>query len=356
MVMNKQMKKYVYIFIGIAIAGLLIWPKINKQDTQQASTGAPKKGMPIKVVTQKVQLQKASKQVEVTGNIMANEEVILYPEVAGKVVHIYFNEGASVKQNDLLVKINDIELQAQLRKAISTQKLKQQNEQRAKQLLDKGGISNEAYDIALNEWLSIQADVDLLKEQIRKTEIRAPFNGKIGLRNVSVGSYVNPSTRIAALQNMNPIKIEFAVPEKHAAFIQTGNTIQFETVAKKQFQARIYAIEPKVDEATRNVVMRALTNNDNGALLPGTFVKINLQLQQQKESFQIPTQAVVPILKGQKVFVVQGDSVIERKIKVTDRNDVSITVEEGLNNGDEVVVEGVMYLREGSKVQVVNKK
>jgi membrane fusion protein (multidrug efflux system) len=214
-------KNFIYIILGVAILGLLAWPKLKPNPNAPAPT-ASKKSMPTKVKTLLVEPQTSERRIETTGNIMADEEVVLYPETQGRIRQIYFIEGVQVKKGELLLKINDSELQAQLKKATATKKLKEDTENRNKTLLEKGAISNEVYDIAFTELSSINADIDILKEQIRKTEIRAPFNGVIGLRNISEGSYVTPATRIAALQNINQIKVEFSVPERYATTIQKG--------------------------------------------------------------------------------------------------------------------------------------
>ncbi len=343
-------KDIIYIIFGVVILGLLAWPKLKPNQNVQAPN-ASKKNIPTKVNTLLVEQMASERKIETTGNIMADEEVVLYPETQGRIVKINFAEGAQVKKGELLLKINDSDLQAQLKKATATKKLKEDTEKRNKTLLEKGAISNELYDIASTELSSINADIDLLKEQIRKTEIRAPFNGVIGLRNISEGSYVTPTTRIAALQNINQIKVEFSVPEKYANTIQKGSIVLFTTEGKKQLQAKIYAIEPKIDDVTRNVIMRAICANPKQEILPGSFAKVSIVASTNTNAYLIPTQAIVPILKGQKVYVAQGDSVIERKVKTGVRKDDVIEVTEGLKAGDEVVVEGVMYLRNGAKIR-----
>jgi membrane fusion protein (multidrug efflux system) len=343
-------KDIIYIIFGVVILGLLVWPKL-KPNTNTQAPSASKKNMPTKVKTLLIEPQASERRIETTGNIMADEEVVLYPETQGRIVKINFAEGAQVKKGELLLKINDSDLQAQLKKATATKKLKEDTEKRNKTLLEKGAISNELYDIASTELSSINADIDLLKEQIRKTEIRAPFNGVIGLRNISEGSYVTPTTRIAALQNINQIKVEFSVPEKYANTIQKGSIVLFTTEGKKQLQAKIYAIEPKIDDVTRNVIMRAICANPKQEILPGSFAKVSIVASTNTNAYLLPTQAIVPILKGQKVYVAQGDSVIERKVKTGVRKDDVIEVTEGLKAGDEVVVEGVMYLRNGAKIR-----
>lgn len=347
--MNK--KNILYIAIGVIVIGLLAWPKL-KPNAQQANAAAPKKGGAIKVITQVVQTQSINHVVQTTGNILATEEVILYPETQGRVVKILFTEGSTVSKGALLVKLNDADIQAQLKKALATQQLKLETEKRNKALLQKGAISQEAYDIAFNDLSSINADIDLLKEQIRKTEIRAPFSGKIGLRSISEGSVINSSTRIAALQNISEVKLEFSVPEKYASAVKEGTQISFHVDGQsKAFNAKVYAIEPKVDDATRNVIMRAICANPQQSLLPGAFATVDVQVGNNGNAIMIPTQAIIPILKGQKVFVMVGDSAVEHKVKTGVRKDKLIEITEGLSNGDEVITDGVMYLKAGAKVR-----
>lgn len=344
-------KNIIYTLLAVAVLGLLAWPKLKPNSDVQNAAGA-KKGLPTKVSVIQVKPQTSQHTIETTGNILAQEEVVLYPETQGRILSIKFTEGAQVQKGDLLVKINDAELVAQLKKAMATQKLKADTEKRNKTLLEKGAVSLEAYEVANNELSSILADVELLKEQIRKTEIRAPFGGKIGLRNVSEGSYVTSTTRIAALQSIQQVKVDFSVPEKYATLLKTGSTITFSVAgSEKQYEAKVYGIEPKVDEVTRTVVMRAICANPAQQLLPGSFAKVSLAVGSNTQAFLIPTQAIVPILKGQKVYVAQGDSVVERKVKTGIRKENTIEITAGLQAGDEVVVEGVMYLRQGAKIR-----
>ncbi len=344
-------KNIIYIVIGVAVLALLAWPKLKPNNAKEAPAAA-KRGGAIKVNTIIVKPQSSVNIIETTGNILAQEEVILYPETQGRIVSINFTEGAQVQKGDLLVKINDAELQAQLKKAIATKKLKDDTEKRNKSLFDKGAISAESYDVGANELNSINADVDLIKEQIRKTEIRAPFSGKIGFRNVSEGSYVTSSTRIAALQSINQIKIEFAVPEKYAHLVNKGTNITFKIDGNSNnYQAVVYGIEPKIDEVTRNVVIRASCANPNQKILPGSFAKVSVAVGNNDNAFMIPTQAIVPILKGQKVYIVQGDSAVERIVKTGTRKEKDIEITEGLNAGDEVITVGVMYLKQGAKIK-----
>lgn len=347
-------KRVIWTVVIIVAVGLLLapkfWPKQN-----EVKSGKPSGAFaPVNVGVYIVKKEQQQNTIQAVGNIMAEDEVELKSETQGRIVKLNFSEGQEVTKGQLLVKMNDAELQAQLKKAISTQKLKNETARRNTTLLEKGGISQEEYEIAITDLNSANADIDLLKEQIRKTQIVAPFNGLIGLRSISEGAYLTNATVIARLQSLNRVKIEFSIPEKYATFIGKGSKIQFTVEGQpKQFEAAVYAIEPKIDPVTRNMVVRAICDNPKRMLMPGAFAKITVSLSSNPNAFMIPTQAVVPILKGQKVFVVKGDSVIEQKIAIGMRNELNVEVTDGLKAGDSVVVQGVIQMKQGAKIKVV---
>ncbi len=347
----------IWTIVIVVIIGLLAIPKLmpKQGDVKPTSNGKPSgPPPPAKVGVYVVKKLEQKNTIQSVGNIMAEDEVELRSETQGKVVHINFDEGDEVKKGQVLVKINDADLQAQLKKALSTKKLKEETEKRNKTLLDKGGISQEAFDISTTDLNSANADIDLLKEQIRRTEVIAPFNGIIGLRSISEGAFVNNTNIIARLQNIKRVKIEFSVPEKYASLIKKGNEIVFTVEGQSvEFSAKIYAIEPKIDPVSRNIVVRAICDNVQQKLLPGAFAKIFVTLQNNPDALMIPTQTVVPILKGQKVFIVKGDSVVEQKIEIGARNEINVEVTKGLHVGDSIVVQGVIQMKQGAKVKVV---
>lgn len=346
-------KSIIWIVAVIAVAAVLVIPKITGNKKAASAPASKPKAMPVKVTLAEVKKQPLTEGLQVTGNVRAMEEVQLASETQGRVVKIGFSEGSEVKKGQLLLKINDADLRAQLRKAQSALKLRTDSEKRSEQLLAKGAISQETYDIAITDLNAIEADIELLKEQIRKTEIIAPFSGVIGLRYVSEGGYVSNTTPIALLQQLEKVKIEFSVPEKYASKIKTGNSVTFTIEGDDEvFKASIYAIEPQVDAATRNVVMRAICANPSRRLLPGAFARVNVQFGDAGNVLTIPTQSVIPILKGQKVFVMQGDSAAERVINTGKRTEKFIEVKSGLKPGEKVVVNGVMYLKQGSKIRL----
>lgn len=294
-----------------------------------------------------------SSNLDVTGGLEANEAVTLRSEVAGLVTGIYFKEGSNVSKGATLVKINDRDIQAQLREALTKQNLSASNENRAKQLLEKGAISKEEYDTSLAELQTLKSQVQLIRAQLAKTTIVAPFSGKIGLRNISVGEYLTPSTTIANLLSTNPVKISFSIPEKYVSQLKANSSISFNIDGNnKTYTGKVFAIEPGINEQTRTLQIKALAPNANGELLPGSFAKVKLALSTIKDAILIPTEAVIPVLKGKVVYVSKNGKAQQIPIETGTRTADQILVLSGLNVGDTVLTTGAMALKPDADVKV----
>ncbi|MEW6060420.1 MAG: efflux RND transporter periplasmic adaptor subunit [Bacteroidota bacterium] len=291
--------------------------------------------------------------VRSSGTVLASEAVDLVAEVAGRVEKIYFKEGAHVTKGDLLVKINDDDLQAQLKKTELQIQLASEQEKRQRQLFEINGISQEQYDIAVNQVNTLKADRDNLVAMIRKREVRAPFDGRIGLRYVSEGSYVSPATRIASMQKIDLLKVDFSIPEKYAGQVVVGDVVQLKSEeTKQQFTGHLYAIEPKIDPATRTLQLRAMVENKNENILPGSYVQIELKLKKIPDALLVPTQAIIPVLRGQTLFVRKNGVAVSVPVKTGIRTASFVQITEGISAGDTVLTTGLMQLRTGMKVNV----
>lgn len=292
-------------------------------------------------------------ELEITGNIEANEAVVLRSEVSGLVTGIFFKEGTNVNKGATLVKINDKEIQAQLREAITKQNLSATNESRAKQLLAKGAISEEEYETSLADLQSLKAKTQLIRAQIEKTIITAPFSGKIGLRSISVGEYLTPASVIANLSSTNPVKITFSVPEKYAGQIKVNSEITFTTNSSaKPYQGKIYALEPGINQQTRTLQIKALAPNTNNELVPGAFAKVKLALSTRNNAILIPTEAVIPTLNGKIVFITKGGMATQVEIEAGTRTAESVLILSGLKVGDTVLTTGTMSIKPETPVKV----
>jgi membrane fusion protein, multidrug efflux system len=291
--------------------------------------------------------------VRSSGTVLPSEAVDLAAEAAGRVVKIAFEEGRPVARGALLVKLNDDDLQAQLRKVELQIQLAQEQENRQKHLFEMNGISKEQYDISLNQVNMLIADRDNLVAAIRKREVRAPFDGVVGLRYVSEGAYVSQTTRIASMQRINPLKVDFAIPEKYAGEVAVGDLVHFRNEkTTQQFVGRLYAIEPKIDPTMGTLQLRARFDNPSGKLFPGAYVQIELRLKQMKGALMVPTQAIIPVLKGQTVLVRRNGIVVSVPVRIGVRTATTVQITEGLASGDTVITTGIMQLRPGMPVRV----
>jgi membrane fusion protein (multidrug efflux system) len=288
-----------------------------------------------------------------SGTVLASEAVDLTAEASGRIELISFQEGAHVAHNALLVKINDDDLQAQLTKTELQIQLASDQEHRQKQLLETKNTSKEQYDIALNQLSTLNADRANLLAAIRKREIRAPFDGIIGLRYVSEGSYVTPTTRIASIQKVNPLKVDFAIPEKYAGQVHVGDPVNFiSDETKQEFIGRLFAIEPKIEATTRTLQLRAMFSNRSETMFPGAYVQIRLRLKQTDNALVVPSQALIPILKGQTILVKRNGVVVAVYVKTGIRTPSEVQITDGLVPGDTVITSGILQLRPGVPVDV----
>jgi membrane fusion protein (multidrug efflux system) len=348
--------KLKYIIVGILIIGLGAFITYRITENSSEKNNEKNKGknkMPAKVSGIVLHPQEFSDQLSLSGSIEANEQVDIRSEVSGIVESINFNEGTNVSKGQVLFKVNDLELRAQLAKARTAQNLAGENARRAKLLLDKEAISREEFDIATADFRSAQSETQLIQAQIAKTSVRAPFSGKIGLRSISKGTFVTPETVVAKLVNNSNVKITFSVPEKYSAQMKTGNAIDFTVAgAKEKYIAKIYALEPEVDVNTRTLRARALAPNTEGKLLPGTFANVMLPLDKVTDALFVPTQALIPIQNGKKIFVAQGGKAKEIIVETGARTDKNILITDGLKPGDTVLTTGVMSLKDGAPVKV----
>ncbi len=352
--MNKNTKKILVIITITVVLAIALLPKIfssNESKNNIISGGGP--DLVVSVKAHIISQETLSNSVFTTGTILANEEVELRSEISGKIIKILFKEGSFVNKGDLLIKINDADLQAQLRRAESKVKLSEEKETRQRQLRDGNLISQEEYDNTLGELHVNQADLDLIKAQIDKTEIRAPFSGVVGLRSVSEGSYVTTSTVIARLQNFNSIKVDFSIPERYSASVKTGDELEFKISGSSNvFKAKVYAIEPKIDPGTRTLRIRAICSAIYKELIPGAFANVELSLKQIADAILIPTVSIVPELKGQKVFLYKNGVVVAQNVETGIREETRVQITSGLQNGDTIITSGILQIKPKSKVKI----
>lgn len=324
---------------------------ITSGATSPAGTRQRSNGAALKVAIFIVKPMPFAETVSSTGTLRADEGVELQAETNGKIVAINFTEGSRVRKGELLVKLNDLDLRATLTRATYRKQLAQLRERRLAQLLVQKVVTQNDYDTALSDMNVQDAEIALVQAQIEKTEIRAPFDGVVGLRYVSAGAYVNATTRIATVQSLDRLKIDFALPEKYIGRLEVGSPVTF-TVAggKGPVKGEIYAFDPSIDTGTRTLLIRAVCRNQDGQLLPGTFANVELTLTELTAALLIPSEAVIPGVNEKNVFVMNEGKAELRIVETGTRTASTVHILAGLIPGDVVITSGLQQMRVGQLV------
>lgn len=347
--------KVIFWFLVVALVAGLTYVKHTKNKEAEAKMAPMGKGGPQTLMAAGfvAEYSRLSNNLSANGNVLAQDEVQLQPEVSGRVTYLNIKEGSVVAKGTLLMKINDADLQAQLYKLKTQLKIAQSNFDRLNELLKIKGVSQAEYDAAENQVNNINADMQLLNVQIAKTELRAPFTGKLGLRNISLGAYVSPNTVVASLQNTSQLKIDVSVPEKYAAIIAVGDNMQC-TVAgiDRAFSAKVIAVEPNIDELTRNLKVRALIQNPDSKLVPGAYVKVQLKLKETPNAIMIPSSAVIPDDKATKVVIADSSKTKFVTVEIGVRTESEVQVLNGIKPGDTVLTTGLLQAKPGMPLKI----
>lgn len=297
-------------------------------------------------------------KIEVPGSIVANETTEVHPEVAGRIVRVYFSEGAYVRKGALLAKLNDDDLQAQKRKLQVQLQIAKQNEDRSSELLKIQGISRQDYDATVLQVSNINADLAIIQAQIEKTNVRAPFTGKVGFKMVSDGAYVSPASTITTISQTSQLKIEFTIPEKYISRVHNGQYVNFQVEGNnRNYAARVSASEPNISASTRTLQVRANVQGDQGGLTPGNFARVTVNFAPDNEAIMVPSQAIIPQARGKKVYLYQGGIAKFVDVETGLRDSSRVQVLSGLNPGDTVLITGLLSVKPDAKVtlnQVVN--
>ena len=289
------------------------------------------------------------------GNLVANERVEMVSEQSGRVVSINFQEGQFVKKGTLLIKLNDDELQVQLKKAEYQHALLEERLERQRILLEKDAVSREDYDNVLTEFNVLKQDIEQLKIRIEKMHVIAPFDGVVGFRDVSLGAFLQPNSKITTLVDIANLIVEVAIPEKYVMDKLLGSKVSFNVEGMvNDFSAVIYAVDPQVDVNTRTIMIRARYNNSNNLLRPGMSAKVMLNTGSGDINVYVPNQAVVPDVNGRSVWVFKNGKATFVPVQTGNRTADMLEVLSGVEKGDTIIITGLMQLREGISVSAVN--
>lgn len=357
--MNKKIKWGLIIVISAGLVGGGIYsqlPKENKELTEadkiMRDVGRTQKMLNVNATI--IKPQELVEEIPIIGSLLPDEEVDLSFETSGKIVEINFEEGTHVQKGQLLAKVNDRPLQAQLQRLISQLKLAEDRVFRQDALLKRDAVSKEAYEQVKTELATLNADIESVKAQIEQTELRAPFDGVIGLRQVSVGTYASPTTVVAKLTKISPLKVEFAVSERYANDVKIGSMLTFTLEgALHKYQAQIYARESSLDLNTHTLTIRALYPNPSG-IMPGRYASITLRKHEYKNALAVPSEAIVPEMGKDKIFLYKSGKAQPVEIVTGIRTESLVQAIKGVSEGDTVIISGTQQLRTGMPIVIDN--
>jgi membrane fusion protein (multidrug efflux system) len=359
--MNKTGKRAITWLIILGLIFLLALPKLKTiwaKDDSKAANKAATTSKTLEVDALVISRDTLQHEISLAGNVLPDEQVEIRPEVPGRIVSINFKEGTKVRKGQLLVKLNNADLLAQLSKLEADKQTASLKVNRSKQLLAKDAISKEEYEADVNALTGFSANIRNLQAQIAKTSIYAPFDGTIGLRGISEGSFVGTDDIIATLSRINPVKIDFTVPEKYAYKMKPGVTIHFvsEGGGDTTYSADIYAVEPHIDQTTRSLQVRALFKNAHNEIFPGSFARVILPVDKNGRALLIPSDALIPNATGAMVYLYKSGKAKPQQVSTGLRTETEIQIMDGLQPGDTVITSGIIQLKPGSDVQVNVKK
>ncbi|HJS31696.1 MAG TPA: efflux RND transporter periplasmic adaptor subunit [Alphaproteobacteria bacterium] len=317
--------------------------------------GGPPAGFAMPVEAAPVKTGPSQRQVLAIGTLRSNESVIIRPEVAGRIVGIRFNEGAKVKKDEVLIRLDDAIQKAELVQAESSLALARANYERANELLKRGAGTERALDEARAKLRNDEASVALARARLEKLTIVAPFDGVVGLRKVSVGDYVNVGAEIANLEAIDPLKVDFRVPEIFLSSIRPGQKIdvRVDALPDRAFTGEVYAIDPLIDAAGRSIVIRALIANPDDVLRPGLFARVVVTLEARANALWVPEESIVPVGDQHFLFKVVDGKAVYTRVRLGERKRGDVEIVEGLNPGDVVVTAGLLKIRDGMPIAVL---
>ncbi len=345
--------------LGVALLALVVfmrWGRATPGETPAASETTRARTSPgaLTVFVHRVQPRDLAETITANGTLRAHEAVELRSEITGRVVELHFEEGRAVQEGEVLLRINDAELQAQLRQVLTRIELARIQEQRQRQLFDTQSTTREALDESVNEARVLQAEADLIRAQLAKTEVRAPFAGIIGLRYVSLGAYLSPTTPIGTLTNLDQLKIDFSISERHMDRVHPGTAIRFRVAGRPEaFAGNVYAIEPAIDVSTRTLFLRAQAANPDRRLRPGAYASVEVQLEEIRDALMVPTPALAPGATERTIYVVEDGKAQPRRVETGIRQSREIQIVSGLEPGALVITSGLLQLRPGMPVAPV---
>jgi membrane fusion protein, multidrug efflux system len=346
-----------YTVAGLIVMGLIACSKSPSAPNGGAANGAtPAPKSAAYAVTSVegfvVRPTALSEQVSAPGTLLPLETTELHPEVSGRVIQLNLPEGRAVRKGELLLKVNDEDLKTQIRRLETQLSQAQITEQRLAELLKVRGVSQQEYDLAVLATQNLRNEIELVNVNIRKTELRAPYDGVLGLRQISPGAYVTPATIVTTIRSNRGLKLDFSIPERYSSTIRTGQVVDFKVDGRTTtLRATVRATEQSITDGARDLRVRAEVSNPPADLLPGAFAEVALALGQKNQALMIPSQAVVPQARDKKVFVSRGGKVQSVTVKTGVRQTNMIEITDGLQSGDTIATTGILFLKPDAAVK-----
>jgi membrane fusion protein (multidrug efflux system) len=329
----------------------------EKQKPEAAARGSRPANIPLQVEGYVVKASTLHQDIEVPGTLLPFEETEIHPEVAGRVTMLSIVEGSFVNRGKLLAKLFDGDLMAQLQKLHVQLQVAQKTQERQAQLLKIGGISQQEYDVSALDVNSIKADIEVLKANVAKTNIRAPFSGKMGFKNISIGAYVTPATIVTTIRQVNKLKLEFSIPEKYNSKVVNGKYINFTVEgAPKQYSAKIIATESSITPENRSLKVRAQVDEVDKFVTAGAFAKVNFNMGKNDEALMVPTQSIIPGARDKKIIVDSSGIAAFHTVTTGVRDSANVQIISGVAVGDTIITTGILQLKPGSKLKVSSLK
>lgn len=340
------------LFIAIAAWWLKFSPGPSNAPLPTLTGALP----PTSVLAAKAWVDSVDDAIDVVGTLLANESVVIRPEIQGRVESIHFTEDKPVKAGDILIEIDAAEYRAALAQGVAQQDLDQANFERMKAMRERSHVSAQQYDEALSRLKYSNATVERDRVLLQRTVLRAPFDGIVGIREVSIGEYIDKGKALVNLESLDPVKLDFKVPEKYAGFLEKGLALSIEVAAYpgRMFSGEVYAVDPRLDEASRTLRVRARLPNKDHALRPGMFARVHLALGGSRDALFVPESALVVKGSSASVFRVVSDKAVFTAVQTGARRKGTVEITQGLAAGDSVVTDGQIKLRDGAPVTVID--
>lgn len=354
--MKKALLTVVTALLIAAAVGAGHWYLNLRPDPAAAPAAGGSPSVPVEAA--QVRIESVSDEVSAVGTLRSNESVMIRPEIAGRISAINFDEGEPVEVGQVLVSLDDSTHQAELADARAALKLAESNFRRLDELFGKGSITARERDEALARLESTRATLQLSQARLDKTDVDAPFAGMLGLRRVSPGDYVTPGQDLVNLEDIDPIKVDFRIPERYLSSLSTGQLIRVHVDAfpGRSFDGEVYAIDPQIDPAGRSIAIRAYIDNPDLVLRPGLFARVRLIVAERPDAMVVPEQAIVPRGDQRYVFRVVDGKAALTEVSIGQRRGGDVEIVAGLSEGDTVITAGQLKIRDGAPVAVLGEE